>query len=266
MLPWRAMAPGSRGSLSGKRVLVPRREEQAAETVRDLLARGAEPVVVPALAIGPPPDPAALERAVKAMGTYDVVAFTSANGVSSVFDVIAKNRIDLAFGTARLAAIGPATAEALFDNGVRADIVAVESRAEGLAQAILETRPKRVLLLQALVAREVLPDALRAAGVEVDVVAAYQTRASAPSVFEQVRADLLADRIDAVMFTSSSTVTHVTDALGERAADLLSETVVACIGPVTAEMARERGLRVDVTAEKYTVAGLLDALERHFAR
>jgi uroporphyrinogen-III synthase len=260
------MVPGDGGSLFGKRVLVPRSEEQAADTARDLRARGAEPVLAPVLAFGPPPDPAALERAAEAMGTYDVVAFTSANGVHSVFDVIDRRRLDLAFGTARVAAIGPATAEALFDNGIRADIVAGESRGEGLARAILATLPKRVLVMQALVAREALPTALRAAGVEVDVVAAYETKPADRSVVDPVKADLLAERIDAVLFTSSSTVTYLTDALGESAADLLSGTVVACIGPVTAETARERGLRVDVTAQEYTLAGLLDALERHFAR
>jgi uroporphyrinogen III methyltransferase / synthase len=261
------MAHGDRGPLFGKRILVPRGEEQAAETAGDLRARGAEPVLAPVLAFGPPPDPAALERAVKAMGTYDVVAFTSANGVIRVFDVLRKSGLGAgAFGGARVAAIGPATAEELFERGVRADIVAGESRAEGLARAILATLPKRVVVMQALVAREALPNALRAAGVEVDVVAAYQTKPPDPSVVDPVKADLLAERIDAVLFTSSSTVTHLVDALGDRAADLLSETVVACIGPVTAETVRERGLRADVIAPEHTLRGLVDALERYFAR
>lgn len=267
MLPSWTMVPGHGGSLFGKRILVPRSEEQAADTARDLRARGAEPVLAPVLAFGPPPDPAALERAVTSMGTYDVIAFTSVNGVHSVFEVIDRIGADKSrLGGVRFAAIGPATAEALFDHGVHADVVAVESRGEGLARAILAVAPKRVLIAQALVARDALPSALRAAGVDVDVVAAYETRPAGPSVIEMVRTDLLADRIDAVLFTSSSTVAHLLDALGENAADLLSGTVVACIGPVTAETARERGLRADVIAQEYTLVGLLDALERHFAR
>jgi uroporphyrinogen III methyltransferase / synthase len=259
------MAPSGGKSLAGKRVLVPRSKEQAAETARDLIARGAEPVLTPVLAFCPPPDRAGLERAVMTMGTYDVVGFTSANGVQAVFDVLEDKGLDAgAFGGACVAAVGPATAEALVERGVRPGIVAVESRAEGLARAILAVRPRRVLLAQALVAREALAEALRAAGVEVDVVAAYQTCPADRSLVQPVEADLFARRIDAVLFTSSSTVTHLVQALGERALDLLSETTIACIGPVTAETARERGLRVDVTAEKYTMAGLLDALERYY--
>jgi uroporphyrinogen III methyltransferase / synthase len=267
MLPSCAMAHGERGSLSGRRVLVPRGEEQGTQTARELRARGAEPILAPVLAFGPPPDPGALERAVDAMDTYDIVAFTSANGVRSLFEALGKRGPDArALGSGRVAAVGPATAEALLERGVRADIVAGESRGEGLARAILATHPKRVLIAQALVAREALPDALRAAGVQVDVVAAYQTRPAELSIVDPLKADLLAGQMDAVLFTSSSTVTCLMDALGERAVDLLSGTVVACIGPVTAATARERGLRPDVIAAECTMADLLDALERHFAR
>jgi uroporphyrinogen III methyltransferase / synthase len=267
MLPSCAMVSGHGGSLCGKRVLVPRGETQAADAARDLRARGAEPVLAAVLAFGPPPDLAGLKRAIAAIGTYDVVAFTSANGVRSVFDLLRKSGNDAGgFGGVRFAAVGSATAEALFDQGVRADILAVEFRGEGLARAIVASSPKRVLVAQALIARNALANDLRAAGVEVDVVAAYETHAADPSAIGPVKEDLVADRIDAVLFTSSSTVTHLMDALGERAAELLSGTVVACIGPVTAETARERGLRADVIAAEYTLAGLLDALERHFAR
>jgi uroporphyrinogen III methyltransferase/synthase len=267
MLPSSGMDQGDRGPLFGKRILVPRAEEQAAETARDLAERGAEPILVPVVAFGPPPDPAALDRALGSAGTYEVIAFTSANGVRCVFDALRKCGLDgSAFGSARIAAIGPATAEALAERGVRADVVAAESRGEGLAQAILAHAPKRVLIAQAKVARAALADALRDAGVLVDVVAAYQTRPADPSNVGPVKASLLAGQIDAVLFTSSSTVKHLLDALGDRAVDMFAGTAVACIGPVTAETARDCGLRVDVVAEKYTLAGLMDALERYFAR
>jgi uroporphyrinogen III methyltransferase/synthase len=122
-----------------------------------------------------------------------------------------------------------------------------------------------VLLLRALVARDALPDALRAAGVEVDVVAAYETGRAPSASMQKLASDLEQGSIDAVTFTSSSTVTELCNGLGSRAAELLGKTVVAVIGPITAETARDRGLSVAVSAEPYTVAGLLDALERYFA-
>jgi uroporphyrinogen III methyltransferase/synthase len=119
--------------------------------------------------------------------------------------------------------------------------------------------------LRAKVARDALPDALRAAGIEVDVTAVYETLPARPAAVEKLATDLDAGAIDAVTFTSSSTVTELCRALGPRAAALLGKSVVAVIGPITAETAREHGLSVDVSAEPFTVAGLLDALERHFA-
>jgi uroporphyrinogen III methyltransferase/synthase len=259
--------------LFGKRIVVTRPEHQADETAGAIRDRGAEPVLVPAIAIGDPPDPAALERSLAALGTYDVVAFTSANGVDRAMDVLARTHRDArAFGGALVAAIGPGTEAALTRRGIFADVVAKEFRGEGLARSILEalsgrskTGAKRVLLLRALVARDALPDALRAAGIEVDVTAVYETRGASPPSIAKLAADLEAGTIDAVTFTSSSTVTELCHALGARAGALLAKAVVAVIGPITAETAREHGVRVDVSAEPYTVAGLLDALERHFA-
>jgi len=261
--------------LFGKRIVVTRPEHQADETANEIRDRGAEPLVVPAISIHPPPDLAALERSLSALDSYDVVAFTSANGVGRVIDALAASGRDVrAFGRALVAAIGPGTEAALLRRGLVADIVAKEFRGEGLAASILETlearrsttgAKKRVLLLRALVARDALPEALRAAGIEVDVTAAYETRSAAPASIEKLRADLAAGAVDVVTFTSSSTVTQLCRALGSDAAELLGRAVIAVIGPVTAETARERGVRVDVSAEPFTVTGMLDALERHFA-
>jgi uroporphyrinogen III methyltransferase/synthase len=259
--------------LFGKRIVVTRPAHQADETANAIRDRGAEPVVVPAIAIHPPPDLDALARSVSVLDSYDVVAFTSANGVDRTIDALAASRRDVrAFGRALVAAIGPGTEAALFRHGIVADIVAKEFRGEGLAASILEAlrgrapaAKKRVLLMRALVARDALPDALRAAGAEVDVTAVYETRPATPASIEKLRGDLSTGAIDVVTFTSSSTVTEFCRALGPDAAELLGRAVVAVIGPVTAETARELGVRVDVSAEPFTVAGLLDALERHFA-
>jgi uroporphyrinogen III methyltransferase/synthase len=259
--------------LFGKRIVVTRPEHQAEETAVEIRERGAEPILVPAIAIGPAPDSAAVARSLEALASYDVVAFTSANGVDRTMDALAAARRDArAFGPARLAAIGPGTEAALARRGLFSDIVATEFRGEGLARSILESlesrsrgNVKRVLVLRAKVARDALPDALRAAGIHVDVTAVYETLPAMAAAVEKLASDLEAGAIDAVTFTSSSTVTELCRALGPRAAALLGKAAVAVIGPVTAETAREHALRVDVSAEPYTVAGLLDALERHFA-
>ncbi|HEX9295392.1 MAG TPA: uroporphyrinogen-III C-methyltransferase [Polyangiaceae bacterium] len=260
--------------LFGKRILVTRPEHQAEETAREIRDRGAEAVVVPAIAIAPPPDPAALEQALTSLDAYDLVAFTSANGVDRVMDALSRSRRDgRAFGRALVAAIGPGTEAALSGRGLIADVVAKEFRGEGLAASISDalsrhraSRPQpRVLILRALVARDALPTALRAAGFEVDVVAAYETRPAPRAAIEALSSELENGNIDAVTFTSSSTVRELAAALGPRARELLDRATIAVIGPVTAETARELGLRIDVCAEEYTVSGLLDALERHFA-
>ncbi len=260
--------------LFGKRILVTRPEHQAEDTAREIRDRGAEAVIVPAITIVPPPDPAALERALRTLDTYDLVAFTSANGVERVMDALAVSRRDgRAFGRALVAAIGPGTEAVLSRRGIIADVVAKEFRGEGLAASIEQAlsrpaasrRTRRVLLLRALVARDALPSALRASGFEVDVVAAYETRPAPPTAVEALASDLNSGNIDAVTFTSSSTVRELAGALGPRAQELLEKSTIVVIGPVTADTARELGLRVDVSAEEYTVSGMLDALERHFA-
>jgi uroporphyrinogen III methyltransferase/synthase len=206
------------------------------------------------------------------MADYDVVLFTSANGVENVFERLdGTGRDARAFGQAKVAAIGPATASALLARGIRADVVAKEFRGEGLAAAVLEELatiargPRRAVLFRALVARDALPEALRAGGIEVDVVPAYETRPGPRDQVDALREDLSAGRIDAVLFTSSSTVEQTLDALGGEAATLLRNTTIASIGPVTTETAATRGLRVAVTASEYTLPGLITALEAYFA-
>jgi uroporphyrinogen III methyltransferase/synthase len=260
-----------RRPLFGKRVLVTRAVDQARSTASLLTEEGAEAVVVPTIRIEAPSDAAPLARAVEDLraGAYAWVAFTSANGVERTWAAIVAAGWDArAFGAARLAAIGPATARALEQHGLRADVVAKEFRGEGLAEellAALGVKPCRVLLARAARARDVLPDALRAAGCTVDVVAAYETRPAPPEAMNAIALELEATRLDAVVFTSSSTVEHLCDALGPSAAALLGRVRVASIGPVTSATARDRGLRVDVEAREYTVPGLIRALADSYA-
>ena len=168
-----------------------------------------------------------------------------------------------------IAAIGPATAAALEARGVRPDIVAAELKGEGLATAILERRATgsplpRVLVLRALVAREVLPEALREAGCTVDTVPVYETKPASPEAGTALAQQLDSGAIDAVTLTSSSTATHLVALLGARAPQLLGKTKVASIGPITTETAKQLGIRVDVTADPHTVPSLIETLARSY--
>jgi uroporphyrinogen-III synthase len=213
---------------------------------------GAEPIEVPVIEVAEPSDGgAALVAAAAQLASYDWVVVTSPNGATRLLDAVTDAR---AFAGARVAAIGPGTAAALAAGGVRADLVPERF----VAESLLESFPAapadggRVLLARAEVARDVLPDGLRAVGWTVDVVDAYRTVAVAAG--DDARAAVAA--ADVVTFTSSSTVERFLDAFG---ADALPP-VVACIGPITADTARARGLTVDVEAGVHTVDGLVAAL------
>jgi uroporphyrinogen III methyltransferase / synthase len=257
-----------RRPLFGKRILVTRAREQAGSLAALLREEGATPLVVPTIEIRPPTEPAHMARALENLkaGHYQWVVFTSANGVDWTWAALTAAGGDArAFGASRLAVIGPATARALESRGLRADIVPKEFRGEGLVTEMLASqigaKHERVLLARAARARDLLPDSLRVAGCVVDVVAAYETHPPPRASIDALAHDIEAGRVDAVTFTSSSTVEHLCDLLGEPAIALLTSVHrVACIGPVTAETARARGLRVDVVADEYTVPGLVRAL------
>jgi uroporphyrinogen III methyltransferase/synthase len=261
-----------RQPLFGKRVLVTRARAQSEAAATLLRERGAEPVVVPTIEIRPPSDPEPLARSLQKLrsGLYAWVAFTSANGVERTWAALVAAGADArAFGGVRLAAIGPATAQALDAHGLRPDVVAHEFRGERLADEMLaavHAGPPfpRVLLARAARARDVLPAALRAAGWIVDVVAAYETHLPSRETAGVLAREFDRARIDAVTLTSSSTVDNLCDLLGPMAAQFLGRSLVASIGPVTTATALARGVRVDVTATQYTVRGLVDALAESF--
>jgi len=247
--------------LFGRRIVVTRARAQAGALADLLEARGAEVIPFPTIAIAPPSDPAPLERAVAAAGGYDWIVFTSANGVEAFFARFA----------VRLAAIGPETAAQLERRLLRVAVTAEDYRAEGLLAALAgeEMRGRRVLLPRAAGARPVLPEALRARGAQVDEVIVYRALPPAETDVAGLTAALEAGAVDAVTFTSSSTVRNFVELLGRRAtARLLANgrPAVACIGPVTAATARDLGLRVDVMPAAYTAAALAAALVQHFGK
>ncbi|MEZ4254380.1 MAG: uroporphyrinogen-III C-methyltransferase [Polyangiales bacterium] len=255
--------------LFGKRVLVTRPAHQARGLGTLLRDAGAEPVFAPVIRIVPPTDPRPFEGALARLSTFTWVIFTSRNGVDRTFDALAAAGRDArAFGSARVVAIGPATRDALAAHGIQADAMPEEFVGEAVAARVIELgggslAGARVLMPRAAVARDALPDALRAAGATVDVVAAYETVGPTPEEAEALRASVTAG-IDAVTFTSASTVSETARALGADAAGVLASTIVASIGPITTARAEELGIRVDVTASEYTNRGLVAALAEHF--
>jgi len=242
--------------LLGRRVVVTRTRTQASALAAGLRHLGAEPVEVPVIEVADPADGgAALRDAARRLGTYDWVVVTSPNGAERLLAAVAATDGDArAFGTARVAAIGPGTAAALAAGGIVADLVPERYVAESLLDALLAAGPDggRLLLARAAVARDVLPDGLRASGWDVDVVEAYRT---VPAALDDAGRGAVATA-DVVTFTSSSTVERFVEAFGRDAVP----PVVACIGPITAATARRLGLTVDVEAAEHTIDGLLAAL------
>jgi uroporphyrinogen III methyltransferase/synthase len=245
-----------RRPLHGRRVVVTRARAQASGLAAALRGLGAETIELPAIRIEPRIDSAEVREAVEAIGEYALVCLTSPNGVRLLFEALrGAGRDSRALAGATVAAIGPGTASALREHGIVADVVPERFVAEALVEALaeVEVEGRRVLVARAAEAREVLPEALRERGAEVDVVALYETVREQPSE-EAIEA---AQGADYVTFTSSSTVANLTAALGDR---FPASARVVSIGPVTSEAAREAGLRVEVEAERHDVDGLLAAL------
>lgn len=254
--------------LFGKRILITRPEGQSVAMAQALRDVGADPLELPTVQIIPPSDPARLAHHVTRAGSYDWAVFTSVNGVEAFFEVIRRERLDArVLGGVKVATIGPATRDALARFGVRADVMPDEYRGEAVAAIIAENEPKlagkRILIARAEVAREVMPERLRALGAEVDVVPAYRTIAAPTERFQAIRALLEKRAIDVVAFTSSSTVERLVEGLGDGASDLLRSTQIAAIGPITADTAARLGLPAQVVAAEYTAPGLVSALVAH---
>ena len=268
-----------RRPLHGRRVVVTRARAQASGLAATLRGLGAEAVELPAIRIEPRIESDEVRRAIERIGEYALVCLTSPNGVHLLFEALraagsdtrtlggtpknkqvekvgpsASGQAHARTGTT-IAAIGPGTARALAEHGVEADVVPERFVAEALVDALASTEVKGrpVLLARAAEARDVLPEALRERGAEVDVVALYETvrEQPAPAVIKAAQA------ADYVTFTSSSTVRNLTEALGDR---FPRDARIVSIGPVTSEAARAAGLEVHVEAERHDVDGLVEAL------
>lgn len=254
--------------LTGKVVVVTRPRSQAQAFAGLLEAAGARVLLVPTIAIEPPASWEPLDHALERLDDYRWAVFTSVNGVE-----MTRRRLEEtgrgadALRGRRLAAIGPATAEALHAMGLETEVVPEEYVAEALAERLRALiRPgERVLLARAAEARDVLVTLLEAVGARVDEVPAYRTRPEQAEAAGELRVALGEGRVDVVTFTSSSTVRHFAELFpGEDLPGLLRGVAVACIGPVTRATAREFGLEAGIVPREYTIPALAQAVADHY--
>ena len=257
-------------ALYGWRVLIPQTKDPADEMVELLRMHGAIPQRVPTVAVEPPRTPAQMERAVKGLvdGRYQWIVFTSVNSVRAVWEKFVEFGLDArAFSGVRIACVDSQTGAAVRALGIVPELISVDQQSSA---GLLASFPEyddildpvdRVLLPRADIATETLAEGLRERGWEIDDVTAYRTVRAAPPA-APIREAIKTGGFDAVCFTSSSTVRNLVGIAGKPHA----RTIVACIGPKTAETAAEFGLRVDVQPETAAVGPLVEALAEHAAR
>ncbi len=251
--------------LFGKRVLVTRARHQASAMSELLAARGAIPIELPAIQISGA-DAEALDRATAKLSSFDWLVFTSVNGVSYFFDRLhSLCRDSRSLSGLSIAAIGPATAESIRKEGVAPDFVPSEFTTDGILAEIRsrDVSGKRFLLARADIADGAFAEGLRKLGADVEEVAAYHTSGSGETMLRAGEA-IAAGEVDVVTFASSSTVKNLISALNHDAD--LHGARVACIGPKTAETARDAGLKVDIMATESTIPSLVDAIEGYFRK
>jgi uroporphyrinogen-III synthase len=267
-------------SLAGIRILVGRARHQAGALSDQLRKAGAEVIEIPFIEIRRPKSFKPLDMALKNLAAYDWLILTSVNGVEAMWSRI--NQLKLKVGNAvttkdksgalapegkrlYIAAIGPATEKAIEQRGAHVDVVPKEYVAESVVKSLKnKVKEKRVLLVRAKVARDVIPRELRKAGAQIDVVEAYETVVPRSSR-ARLRAALKnpGKRPHVVTFTSSSTVRNFVELLGpaqKARHKALAGIRTASIGPVTSATLRELGLPVDISAKKFTIPGLVKAI------
>jgi uroporphyrinogen-III synthase len=273
----RSHHPAASLPLTGVRVLVGRARHQAGALSAALRKSGAEILEIPFIQINPPRSYKQLDSALNRLQTYDWLILTSVNGVEALWERIRKSgRSDVGRllkdkEKLRIAAIGPATEKAIEKHGVTVDVVPKEYVAESVVRSLKSrVNAKRVLLVRAKVARDVIPKELRKAGARVDVVEAYETVVPRASR-NKLRAALKSKdrRPDVVTFTSSSTVKNFVQLLEMKAGTApatMRGILMSSIGPVTSATLREQGLPVDIRAKEYTIPGLVQAIEKAFSK
>lgn len=256
--------------LFNRSIIVTRAREQSSGFRGLLSDLGAHCIEFPTIEIVPPQSWDGLDQAIEAIEGFDWVIFTSVNGVKYFFNRLEGSGKDIrALKDIKIGAIGPKTAEAIRVRGLRPDLVPREYRAEALVNAFREGNiyPSRVLMPRAARARDILPRELGKMGCYVEVVEAYRTVIPDYNK-EHVKEMLKAGQVDMVTFTSSSTVIHFFEMFQEEQEQLrawMKRITVACIGPITAKTAEDKGLKVHISPSEYTVPALVDTIVQYFS-
>lgn len=247
-------------ALAGRRILVTRAAHQAGKLSEALRVAGADPIEVPVLEIQPPASYDPLDHALRNLFSYDWLILTSANTVRVIAERSIALKIRLHDHGPHIAAIGAATAEAAHHIGLHVTLTPESYVAESMVAALSSrVKGRRVLLIRATIARDIIPDALRIAGATVNVVDAYQNAipAAAPDLLRAA----LASGIDAATFTSSSSATHLAEVARVAGIAFPFEGVKAIsIGPVTSGTLRELGWEPDAEATPHDISGLTAAV------
>jgi len=254
--------------LAGRRILITRARDQAAVFSSSLRELGAEVIELPTIEIVPPASWKGLDRAIDQIASYNWLIFTSANGVNFFWQRWKERNKDRLPPSLKICAIGPATAYQLIEKDIKVHYTPKEFIAEAILKGFERSAPKgkRILLARAEEARDVLPKGLRKIGGKVDVVEAYRT-IKPKGGSKRLRQLLAKGKIDAITFTSSSTVNHFAELLRkEDLQKLLSGVVIACIGPITARTAKGWGMRVQIQPKEYTIPALTQAIAQYFPR
>ena len=261
---------GSNRPLLGKRILVTRPQIQAGELSKPLEVLGATPIEIPTIKIVAPKDSEPLRKACARVTSFDWVVFTSVNGVEAFMNTLLENHPTVeVLKNIRLCAIGPATAACLDRFNLKVDVMPADHRAEGVSTALRENHVspgEKILLPRADIARALLPNELRLLGANVTDVTAYRTTLPSPKTGIAVKELMQNETVDVVTFTSASTARNFAKLVGTRTAiALLDNTIVASIGPITANAAKQIGIETSILPRHSTVPALVDAITEFFA-
>ena len=246
--------------LEGRTILTTRAKGQSAPLRERLEQLGARVLEIPTIEIVDPDSWAPVDTAIGKLTEYDWLILTSANAVRCFLD-----RLDDQAIVPAIAVVGSQTARKLQERGLTAALIPDEFRAEGLVEAFPEDLcGKRILVPRAEVAREYLPDTLRARGARVDVVTVYRTRRPLEGA-SRLRRSLNEEKIDCITLTSGATAQNLADMLGvSNLSEPFEGIAIAVIGPVTRDCAAQLGLRTDIQAASATIADLVAAIDRYF--
>jgi uroporphyrinogen III methyltransferase/synthase len=255
--------------LLGKKIMITRARAQASSLVESLLSLGAECIEYPTIKIVEPDDNSDLLNSIDKLKDYSWLIFTSVNGVKYFFNALFGKGLDVrSLGNVKTAVIGPATRDELKKYGLNTDVFPKTYRAESVVEAFenLQIKNKKILIPRAMEARSVLPEELKKMGAIVDEVTAYKTIPQSDKK-EEILSDFLKGKIDMVTFTSSSTVKNFKAIFSEDEFQAVKEKFKAVsIGPITTDTAIELGIKPEITADEYTIDGLIDSILKLYGK